>query len=725
MFQSLEVCAPDFANDWKFAMEHPFLDPSFEIKWSRLTPEHVEPDIALAVERAQANLAALRGLAGADLTFERVLLGFEAATRELNLAWTLVQHLDAVNNAPVLRQAYNAMLPRVSAFYTAIYLDAGLWAVIKAYAATAEAKALTGVRKRFLDETIADFRESGADLSDDGKKRLEAVNAELAQAAQKFAENVLDATNAWEKIVTDEALLEGLPDSARRLAREQARKKNLGSDETPAWRFTLHQPSLVPVLQYAANEAIRRECWQASVDVARKAPYENRELVWKILDLRREKARLLGFTDFADLVTHRRMARTGGTALRFIEDLHDRVHGFFLREIAELEQYKAKQDGLAATPAREDRAAAAPRLQPWELAYWAEKQRKEKYDFDPELLRPYLPMDGVIRGLFTLARQVFGVEVREAAGPVEVWHPEVKYYEVLDGARKLGAFYCDWHPRESKRGGAWMNFFHTGGPGPDGAWRPHLGLMCGNLTPPAGGKPALLTHDEVTTVFHEFGHLLHHLLSEVGIESLSGTRVAWDFVELPSQLLENWCWHKESLDLFARHYETGESIPADLLEKMLRARNYRAASAMMGQLCFGKCDLDLHIRLEDVRGMDLDEHWRGRLAGYCTPVATPAPARTASFTHVFGDSTGYAAGYYSYKWAEVLEADAFTRFLREGILNPATGREFRAKILARGNAERPEVLFRDFMGRDPDLHALLEREGLSQDARPDRCAQEV
>lgn len=693
-------------------MEHPFLDPSFEIKWNRLTADQVEPDIALALERARANIRSLHGLRGGALTFENVLLGFESALRELNLSWGFVQHLDAVNNSPELRKAYNAMLPRVSAFFTTLYLDPALWAVVKAYSETEEAGALTGVRARFLDETLADFRESGADLPDGSKKRLEVINAELAQLTQKFTENVLDATNAWEKIVTDPAVLAGLPESALANAREQARQKNLGSDEAPVWRFTLHQPSLTPVLQYAENEAFRREVWQASADVARKAPFENTELVWKILELRHEKARLLGFRDFADLTTNRRMARSGEEASRFIEDLHERTKGFFAKEVAELEDY-GRQHGATSAPSSREGAAAVPQhLNPWELAFWAEKQRKEKYDFDPELLRPYLPMEGVIHGLFTVAQRIFGIELRERTG-VEVWHPEVKYYEVFDGPRKLGAFYCDWHPRESKRGGAWMNLFHTGGPQPDGSWKPHLGLMCGNLTPPAGGKPSLLSHDEVTTIFHEFGHLLHHLLSEVEIESLAGVRVAWDFVELPSQILENWCWHKESLDLFARHYETGETIPAELLGKMLRARNYRAASMMMGQLCFGKCDLDLHIKLDEVRGMNLDEFWQKRLADYLTPVATPPPARTFSFTHIFGSPTGYAAGYYSYKWAEVLEADAFTRFQREGVLNPETGREFRKKILARGNAEPPEQLFRDFMGRDPELNSLLAREGLT------------
>ena len=715
-------------------MQHPFLDASFDIRWSQLTAAQVEPDIAEALRRAQARLDSLTTLADTALTYDNVLLGFESATRELNHAWSLVNHLDAVSNAPDLRQALNAMLPQVSAFQTRITLDPKHWRVMKAYSQTAEARALTGVRKRFLDETLLDFLQSGADLPDDQKRELERINAELAQHTQTFSEHVLDATNAWEKIVTDEKQLSGLPESARAMARQSARQKDTCSNDTPAWRFTLHQPSLLPVLQYAVDDAFRRELWQASANVARLAPHDNSDLVWKILDLRHARARLLGFRDFADLATSRRMVRNSATALNFIRDLHDRVDGFFRKEVAQLESYRAAQTG---TP--------ASRLNPWQLSYWSERQREALYQFDPESLRPYLPMPGVIAGLFALAERLFGVTLRPRATaftdtktgerrvrtpapasggaaawppssslppPADVWHPDVEYFDVYDGPTHLGAFYCDWHPRASKRGGAWMNFLHTGGPQPDGSRKPHLGLMCGNLTPPLDGKPALLTHDEVTTIFHEFGHLLHHLLSDVPIESLSGVRVAWDFVELPSQLMENWCWEKESLDLFARHYDTGAPLPAELLERLLRARQYRAASAMMGQLAYGLLDLDLHIHLEQLQGQDLDTLWRTRLADYLTPVAEPGPAMTRRFTHLFGSSSGYAAGYYSYKWAEVLEADVFTRFRREGVLNPQTGRDLRHKIFARGNAAPPESLFQDFMGRPPDLTALLTREGL-------------
>ncbi len=691
-------------------MEHPFLDPSFHIRWSQLTPDRVEPDITAGIARAQAKLDALKSLRADQLTFDQVLLGFEAATRELNLAWGKVCHLDAVCNSPALRAAHNKMLPQVTAFYTSISLDPDLWTVLKAYAETPEARNLISEPGRFLEETLADFREAGADLPPDRKQRLKAVKDELAQLTQKFSENVLDATNAWELVLTDPARLAGLPEQARAQAAESARKKNLGTADQPAWRFTLHQPSMLPVLQYAEDDALRKQVWEASVGVGRQGAHDNRGLVWKILALRDEMAKLLGFAHFPDFTTHRRMAKSGRAAWSFVGDLHDRTQPFFLREVAQLEAFKAEKTG-----------APAGRLTPWELGYWAEKQRQALYDFDKEALRPYLPMAGVLQGLYDLSQRLFGITLRErptVCGPatgdqVEVWHPEVKFYEVYDGDRHLGSFYCDWYPRESKRGGAWMNFFHTGGPRPGGAFAPHLGLMCGNMSPPVGDQPALLSHDDVTTVFHEFGHLLHHLLCECEIESLSGTRVAWDFVELPSQILENWCWHKASLDLFARHHQTGEPLPGDLLQKLIRSSRYRAGTAMMGQLLYGRLDLDLHLHLSEVQGMDLDQHWVTRLADYLTPSTGPSYSMAPRFTHLFGHSTGYAAGYYSYKWAEVLEADCFTRFEKEGILNGETGRDFRDAILARGNSEPPEELFRHFMGRDPDPEALLRREGLT------------
>jgi oligopeptidase A len=323
-------------------------------------------------------------------------------------------------------------------------------------------------------------------------------------------------------------------------------------------------------------------------------------------------------------------------------------------------------------------------------------------------------MDRVVAGLFEIAGRVFGARFAERPrGEVETWHPEVGYFDVFDSrARHVGSFYTDWHPRESKRGGAWMNALITGGPQPDGSRKPHLGLVCGNLTPPAPGRPALLSHREVETIFHEFGHLLHHLMGEVEVKSLNGTNVAWDFVELPSQIMENWCWERAPLDLFARHYQTGEPIPDDLFQKMLRARNFRSANAQMRQLGFGFMDLALHIDYSPERDGDAIDYTRGILQQYAPAPLPPDHAMAAAFTHLFSSPVAYGAGYYSYKWAEVLDADAFTRFRTRGIFSPEVGAEFRDAILARGDSQDPAELYRKFMGRDPDPNALLERSGL-------------
>ena len=394
------------------------------------------------------------------------------------------------------------------------------------------------------------------------------------------------------------------------------------------------------------------------------------------------------------------MAHTGARAMEFLQDLKRKTEVRFRQENEELDRYRQSLEGPRAAP-----------VAAWDVAYYAEKQRAALYDFDEEALRPYFPMERVVEGLFELVQRLYGIRVTPEAD-VPAWDPAVRYYNVHDAdGTFLGAFYADWHPRENKRGGAWMDAFVTGGPAGTG-FRPHLGLICGNLTPPLEGRPALLTHREVETVFHEFGHLLHHLLSRVGVRSLAGTGVAWDFVELPSQIMENWCWERKSLDLVARHYETGQPLPEELFAKMKRARTFRAANAQMRQLGFGFIDLLLHMRFDPARDGDPVAYARHILAEF-SPAPLPADhAMAASFTHLFGSPVGYGAGYYSYKWAEVLDADAFSRFLAEGLFSARAGAEFRAHILSKGDSEDPAELYRRFMGRDPDPRALLARSGL-------------
>ncbi len=685
-------------------MDNPFLDRSFQIPWSQLTADRVGPAIEAALAGAEAALARIAALPVGSVDYQNTFLALEQATELLNESWAKVTHLTTVADAAPLRDAHNAMLPKVSAFFAKIPLNAEVWLRLKAAAAHPSVASLQGEHRRFVDETMADFRQQGADLPADKKARLEAVQGELAQLTQKYSENVLDATNAWELLVTDPARLAGLPPHARESARQSALGKGQGTEAAPVWRFTLHGPSQEPVMLYADDAELRRQVWSAAAAVGREGAHDNRGLIQRILALRHEKAALLGQPHFADLVLQRRMAKSGAAALAFIEDLHGRVKAAFARECRELEAFKAEQAKSAPAP-----------LAPWETAFWAERLRRSRYDFDEEQLRPYFPLPGVLAGLFEITGRVFGIRVTERpAGAVEVWHPEVKFYDVHDQAgRHLGSFYADWHPRESKRGGAWMNYLVTGGPVAGGPRAPHLGLMCGNMTPAQGGQPALLTHREVETIFHEFGHLLHHLLGEVQIKSLNGVNVAWDFVELPSQIMENWCWERASLDLFARHHGTGETIPAALFQRMIAARNFRSASATMRQLAFARMDLDLHLHAAEYAAGDVSPRLQALLRDYLVPTEPPAPTIENRFTHIFSDPTGYAAGYYSYKWAEVLDADAFTRFKREGIFNAEVGREFVTKVLSRGNSADPMRLFTDFMGRPPDLSALLLRAGLA------------
>ncbi|MFN0077657.1 MAG: M3 family metallopeptidase [Prosthecobacter sp.] len=706
-------------------MAAPYLTQDFHIRWSTLTPEHIESDIRAALAKAQANLDALIELERSKLSFDTVVLGLDETTRELSEAWGLVTHLDSLCNSPALREAHNKMLAEVSSFFAKIPLNEHLWDLLVTYNQTEEAKKLPPVRKRALEEAMEGFIQAGADLPSEKKKRVEEIESELSKYTQKYSENVLDSTNKWELLIADVTRLKGLPTSAIDAAQAAAVAKGLGTPEQPVYRFTLKAPSMIPVMEYLEDDAIRRQVWEGTSAIGRGGDHDNTELVWNILRLRHEKAQIMGKANFADHVLAHRMAKTGQSAMRFIEDLYARVHEAFERETIELQEYRA-----------DNAHQSADLLQPWEVAFWSEKQRKAKYDFDEEELRPYFPLNKVLGGMFRLAETVFNLRFVERpvvyvepgkdapknvstragqAGPVEVWHPEVKFYEVRNEKDlHIGSFYADWHPRDSKRGGAWMNYIKMGVP-PSGERdrRLHLGLICGNMTPPVDGKPALLTHDEVCTVFHEFGHLLHQLCGNVEIPALNGVSVYWDFVELPSQLLENFCWERESLDLFARHHETGETVPARLFKKMLAAKNYRSASDIMRQLAFAKLDLELHMHHATVAGADLDKLARTILNGYLMPLKTEQPTMARRFGHLFSSPVGYAAGYYSYKWAEVLDADAFTRFQKEGVLNPAVGREFRDLILSKGNSEDPAKLFQDFMGRDPDAMALLVRAGLA------------
>ncbi|MFZ0592308.1 MAG: M3 family metallopeptidase [Bryobacteraceae bacterium] len=672
------------------ATRNPLLEPLFPIPFDQIKAEHIEPAITELLGEMQARIDRL-GDPPTPKTYEDVLLGLDRATEPLDYAMALVRHLESVVTTPALRAAHNNVQGPVSAFYSSIPLNSNLWSGIKAVAASPASQSLAGVHKRFLEKTLSGFRRAGADLDAAGKKKLEKIDVELTEVTTRFSENVLDATNAYELHLTTESQLAGLPESAQLAARESARSK--GKD---GWRLTLQAPTYIAAMTYLDDRSLRRELWEGSNARGTSSPYDNRDLIYQILRLRRDKARLLGYADFADLVLEDRMARNGIQAQRFLEDLREKTLVSFERENASLYDFA--------------RGLGYHDIEPWDVSYLAEKQRAALYEFDEEELRPYFQLDNVVAGMFEIFSRLLGIRVKEEPS-IRGWDPAVKYYRVEDdqSGLALGGFYTDWFPRENKRGGAWMDSLVTGEPD---RGEPHLGLICGNLTPPVSNTPSLLTHREVETIFHEFGHLLHHVLSRVPVRTLCGTNVPWDFVELPSQIMENWCMERDAIDLFARHYKTGDPIPGDLFEKMRRARNFRSANAQMRQLGFGIADLKLHREFDTAAGGDVIEYSRDILAQFAP---TPLPEKygmIASFTHLFGNPVGYGAGYYSYKWAEVLDADAFTRFKQEGIFQTVAGLAYRSEILEKGDSEDPAQLYRNFMGRDPDANALLERSGL-------------
>ena len=665
------------------------------IPFDRIDAAHVEEAVRLRLDEAKGALATIAGQS--EPTYENTLAALDRATESLGVTMTIIGHLESVCSTPALRDAYNAAQPEVSAFYASIPLDEALYKVLKAFAATEEAAGLEGPQRRHLDKTLDDFRRHGAELPPAEKKRLTEISRRLAELTSRFAQNVVDATASYDLLVDDESRLEGLPASARAMARQSASEKG-----HKGWRFTLHAPSYVPAMMYLEDGALREELYRAYNTKASEAPRDNPALVVEILQLRSEQAKLLGYGHFADLVLEPRMVKNGAAANDFVNRLRERSQASFEAENEALVAFRRSLEGTDAGP-----------LAPWDVGFFAERQRRAAYDFDDEQLRPYFPLESVMNGLFETAEKLFGVRVSTADLPV--WHEDVHAYRVEDAdGTFLGAFYADLFPRDAKRGGAWMNPLLTGLPGTDEG--PHLGLICANVARPVDGKPALLNHQEVSTLFHEFGHLLHHLLSRVKVRSLAGTRVAWDFVELPSQILENWCWEREALDLFARHYETNEPIPEALYTKMKKARTFRAANAMMRQLGFAAVDLTLHTGYTPTTASALVEDARRVMQAYAPAALFEGYAFLASFGHLFSSAVGYAAGYYSYKWAEVLDADAFTRFRDAGVFNSEVGRAFRQSILETGDGEDPMVLYQRFMGRAPDPEALFERAGLAHAA---------
>lgn len=665
------------------------------IPFTSLSAGLVVPAIDQLLATATRELESLK-TAQAPRTFANTMLALDNLGVDLDYAIGVVAHLESVATTPEWRQAYNSVLPKVTEFRSKLILDDGVWRALMAFAATPEAKALTGHRKRFLDKTIAAFRRGGAELSVPDKQRLAEINTELANLTNTFSQHTLDATNAFEYVTTSRETLSGLPESALTMGKTSAHTKGV-----EGWRFTLQGPSFLAIMTYADSRDLREHFYRAYNSRCAHGVFDNRECLGKILELRAQKASLLGCKDFSDLVLADRMAKSGERAVAFVNELRSHIEPHFRSDNQELFDFVSQSFALA----KEE-------LKPWDIPYYVEKMRKARYDFDEEDVRPYFPLPRVLRGLFTIVERVFGVTV-EVNSELPTWDSHVTAYSAFDSETKqlIGYFYADLFPRENKRGGAWMNSLLTHA-GSDAATLPHVGLIAGNFSPPSGDTPALLTHDEVTTLFHEFGHLLHLLCNTTELRSQSMSDVAWDFIELPSQILENWCWDRESLDLCAAHHKTGASIPEELFQKMVRARNFRSASHLMRQVGFSTVDFSLHRDYDAAHSGDIVAYARIILAQF---TAVPLPedySMILTFTHLFSSPVGYAAGYYSYQWAEALDADAFSRFIKEGLFNHSTGMQFRDIVLSRGDSVDPDELFVQFMGRKADIRPLLVRSGL-------------
>ncbi len=695
---------------------HPYLDKALYPQWSRMTPQQGLADIRLGLEMAKRNMEAICSVEPGAETYENTFAAFERMDEAMYNGYGYFSLLCSMMDSPERREVQESLIPEISAFASSITANERLWAVIKRAASAPWVKELSAERQRYVQQVVDSFRDSGADLSPEGKARQAAIMQELSQLSNQYARNILDATAAWQLVVSDPAELDGCNQAWMDAARAAAAEKGLGTEDDPRWLVTLAYTSYGEVMRNCHVEATRRQCWEGQASIGKGGAYDNEAIVARVMQLRRELATLLGFETYADLTTAHRMVPSGSAAMAFIDGLMQSVKPAFERECAEMLEYVSARKG-----------GKVEALNPWDRSYYRHQLSRERFSFDPEQLRPYFPCDHVLKGLFSIFEGMYAVRLSEIPtvclqpgeacpeGKVEVWHPEVRLFKVVDAASgdHLGSFYIDLFPREVKRAGAWVHPLKYGEPAANGRpHTPHLALLAGNMSPAsAEGGPALFSHYDVQVIFHEFGHMMHCMLGDTGVKAHMGTSVAWDFVELPSQLLENWTWEPESLALISRHHETGEPLPAEVVEKLRETRYFMPATSMMSQLCIGKLDLEMHMNYaEKFEGRPLDEATDAVLAPWRMPATVKSPSLMRDLSHCV--SGGYAAGYYSYKWAKVLSADAWTRFKQEGILNPAVGADFRRTILQHGDSRPAAELYRDFMQRDPDPDALLRASGL-------------
>ena len=677
-------------------MENPLTDFSSLPRFGDIRPEHVAPAIEALVAEARATIDALAA-DGGEPTWEGFVEPLETANERVSRAWSQVSHLNAVVNSPALREAYNAALPVVTQFAAEQGQDLRLHGRYRALADSPGFASLSPARRRIVENALRDFRLGGAELAESAKARFRALQEELAALASRFQDNVLDATNDFALFETDPAHLAGIPADVLEAARAAA-----AADGREGWKLTLHMPCYLPVLQYADHRPLREAMYRAFVTRASefgRPEWDNTPLIARILEKRAEVASLLGYGSFADVSLATKMAGSPGEVIAFLEDLAARAKPFAERDIAEVASFARARLGLG-------------EIRAWDVAWASEKLRQDRYAFSEQEVKRYFPEDAVLAGLFRVIGTLYGVRVKPAQAAT--WHPDARFYAIEDASGALvGQFYLDLYAREAKRGGAWMNDARNRRRLEAGVQTPVAFLTC-NFSAPVGGRPACFTHQEVATLFHEFGHGLHHLLTRVddlGASGLAG--VEWDAVELPSQFMENYCWEWEVISHMTRHVDTGEPLPRVLFDRMVAARNFQSGLAFVRQLEFALFDMRLHHDFD--RAGDTVQALLGRVRRQVAVVQPPAWNRFPNqFSHVFGG--GYAAGYYSYKWAEVLSADAFGAFEEEGVLNPATGARFRDEVLGRGGSRPALESFVAFRGRAPRIDALLRHNGMTATA---------
>ncbi|MBY7732823.1 oligopeptidase A [Vibrio splendidus] len=678
-------------------MSNPLLTFTDLPPFSQIKPEHVKPAVEQVIEECRNKIEqVLEG--NTSPSWDNLVAPIDEVDDRLGRIWSPVSHMNSVMNSDELRDAYESCLPVLSEYGTWVGQHKGLFEAYKAIKASEAFSALDQAQQKTITDALRDFELSGIGLPADEQHRYGEISKRQSELGSQFSNNVLDATMGWSKQVTDVTELAGMPESALAAAQAAAEAK-----EQEGYLLTLDIPSYLPVMTYCDNQALRKELYEAYVTRAsdrgpNAGKWDNTEIITEQLKLRHEIARMLGFSTYSEKSLSTKMAETPDQVLGFLNDLAVKAKPQGEREVEELRQFAEKEFGVS-------------ELNLWDIAYYSEKQKQNLFEISDEELRPYFPESNVVSGLFEVLNRVFGMSVTEREG-VDTWHDSVRFFDIFDATGTLrGSFYLDLYAREHKRGGAWMDDCRGRRITQSGELQTPVAYLTCNFNKPVGDKPALFTHDEVVTLFHEFGHGIHHMLTQVEAGAVAGINgVPWDAVELPSQFLENWCWEEEALSFISGHFETGEALPKEMLEKMLAAKNFQSAMFILRQLELGLFDFTLHTEYDPEVGARVLE----TLADVKSKVSVLPSLDWNRFSHSFGHifAGGYSAGYYSYLWAEVLSADAFSAFEEEGIFNTETGNRFLNNILEMGGSEEPMELFKRFRGREPQIDAMLRHAGI-------------